>query len=153
MEANSLRGAPAPQRQYFTRFVSISSRWMDNDVYGHINNVVYYSFFDTAVNGLMLEAELLDPKESPVIALVVETQCTYRRSLSFPELIEVGVRVAHLGTTSIRYEIGVFAAGSAERAANGQFVHVYVDAVTRRPALIPPACRSFLDGLRGPSST
>lgn len=153
MEADSPRGAPAPQRQHFTRFVSISSRWMDNDVYGHINNVVYYSFFDTAVNGLMLKAGLLDPKESPVIGLVVETQCTYRRSLSFPELIEVGVRVAHLGTTSIRYEIGVFAAGSADCAANGQFVHVYVDAVTRRPAPIPPACRAFLDGLRSPSST
>ena len=139
---------PAPQRQDFVRFMSISSRWMDNDVYGHINNVHYYSFFDTAVNQLLIEAGLLDPGKSPVMGLVVENQCTYRESLSYPDMIEVGVRVGRVGQSSVRYELGIFRQGAQSCAAHGYFVHVYVDAQTRRPTPIPAACLAFFKTLQ-----
>lgn len=125
---------PQPDnRQAYARFVSLTTRWMDNDVYGHLNNVVYYSLFDTAVNRLLIEAGALDPHAGEVIGLVVETHCNFFESLAFPQQIEAGVRVAHQGRSSVRYEIGLFAAGSALCAARGHFVHVYVDRETRRP--------------------
>ncbi|MFN3860222.1 MAG: acyl-CoA thioesterase [Roseateles sp.] len=125
---------PQPDnRQAYARFVSLTTRWMDNDVYGHLNNVVYYSLFDTAVNRLLIEAGALDPHAGEVIGLVVETHCNFFESLAFPQQIEAGVRVAHQGRSSVRYEIGLFAQGSALCAARGHFVHVYVDRETRRP--------------------
>jgi acyl-CoA thioester hydrolase len=124
--------------------VKITTRWMDNDAYGHVNNVVYYSFFDTAVNETLIRAGLLDVEKSPVFGLVVETGCKFFASLSFPNRIDAGVRVAKLGTSSVRYEIGLFDEASEIAAAEGHFVHVYVDRETRKPHPIPEATRAFL---------
>jgi acyl-CoA thioester hydrolase len=126
----------------------IATRWMDNDVYGHVNNVVYYSFFDTAVNAALIERGLLDPASSEVIGLVAETGCRYHASLSFPEEVTAMLRVAHLGRSSVRYEIGLFGQGEDFAAAEGHFVHVYVDSRTRRPAPLPEVLRGFLETLR-----
>jgi acyl-CoA thioester hydrolase len=115
----------------------MSTRWMDNDAYGHINNVVYYSLFDSAVNGVLIEAGALDLARSEGIGLVVETHCNYFEPLAFPQALEAGVAVARVGSSSIRYEIGVFAAGAASTAARGHFVHVWVDRATRRPVPLP----------------
>jgi acyl-CoA thioester hydrolase len=137
---------PQPRSAY-RHFSSITTRWMDNDAYGHINNVVYYSYFDTVVNRYLIEAGVLDIAHSPVIGLVVETHCNYFASLAFPQTVEAGLRVARLGASSVRYEIGLFAAGEASAAACGHFVHVYVDRATRRPAPLPPALVQTLQGL------
>jgi acyl-CoA thioester hydrolase len=131
-------------REGYAAFQSITTRWMDNDVYGHVNNVVYYSFFDTAVNEMLVRKGLLDFEAGPVIGLVVETGCRYFASLSFPDRVDAGVRVVKLGTSSVRYEVGLFAGDSDSPAAEGHFVHVYVDRVTRRPCPIPDAIRAFL---------
>ena len=125
---------------------------MDNDVYGHVNNVVYYSFFDTAVNAALVEAGVLDPATSEVIGLVVETGCRYAAPLGFPADVDAGIRVARLGTSSVRYEVGLFAAGEVA-AAEGFFVHVYVDRATRRPVTVPAPLRAFLQGLTAGSRT
>ena len=115
----------------------MSTRWMDNDAYGHINNVVYYSLFDSAVNGVLIEAGALDLARSDGIGLVVETHCNYFEPLAFPQPLEAGVAVARVGASSIRYEVGVFAAGAASTAARGHFIHVWVDRVSRRPVPLP----------------
>jgi acyl-CoA thioester hydrolase len=117
---------------------------MDNDVYGHVNNVVYYSFFDTAVNGLLVDAGALDIHAGEVIGLVVETQCNYFAPIAFPQAVTAGVRVAQLGRSSVRYEIGLYAGDDARSAAAGHFVHVYVDRATRRPVPLPEALRAVL---------
>ena len=130
--------AEAAPRSAYRRFVPLTTRWMDNDVYGHLNNVVYYSLFDSAVNGALIEAGALDIERGDVIGLVVETQCCYFSPLAFPQPVEAGLRVARLGSSSITYEVGVFAAGAAQTAARGRFVHVYVDRVSRRPVPLPP---------------
>jgi len=129
----------AEGRAAYRRFTSLTTRWMDNDAYGHINNVVHYSLFDSVVNGWLVEAGLLDIQHGEVIGLVVETHCNYFAPLAFPQAVEAGLRVAHIGGSSVRYEIGLFAAGAALTAARGHFVHVYVDRATRRPAPLPPA--------------
>jgi acyl-CoA thioester hydrolase len=128
---------PHQTRSAYRYLTVISTRWMDNDVYGHVNNVQYYSFFDTAVNGYLIEQKVLDPETSPVIGLVVETQCSYFESLSFPEAVHAGVRVARIGTSSVRYEIGLFRAIGEHAVAQGHFVHVYVARATRRPVALP----------------
>ena len=120
---------------------------MDNDVYGHVNNVVYYSFFDTAVNRYLIEAGALDIHAGAVIGLVVETQCHYFEPLAFPQRIEAGLRVAHRGRSSVRYEVGLFAQGAATSAACGHFIHVYVDRDTRRPTALPAALQAALQPL------
>ena len=137
----------AQPRSAYRHFSSISTRWMDNDVYGHINNVVYYSYFDTVVNRYLIEAGVLDVQRSPVIGLVVETHCNYFTSLAFPQTIEAGLRVATLGSSSVRYEIGLFASGEPHSAAWGHFVHVYVDRETRRPVALPAPLQHALQGL------
>ena len=124
---------PPPTRDGYPHFETISTRWMDNDVYGHVNNVVYYSFFDTAVNRYLIEQGALDPTAGAAIGLVVETHCNYFSPLSFPQPVDAGLRVAHVGRSSVRYEIALFAHGQERAAAAGHFVHVYVDRVTRRP--------------------
>lgn len=134
----------APARSHFPHFSTITTRWMDNDAYGHVNNVVYYSFFDTAVNRYLIEAGALDIQGGEVIGLVVETQCRYFEPLAFPQPVEAGIRVAQLGRSSVRYEVGLFEAGSAQAAAAGHFVHVYVDRATRRPTPLPEALRAAL---------
>ncbi|WP_255500597.1 thioesterase family protein [Caulobacter sp. 17J80-11] len=134
-------------RDGYRQYVTIDTRWMDNDVYGHVNNVVYYSFFDTAVNRWLIEQGVLEPATSPVIGLVVETGCRFAKSLSFPDRVEAGLRVAKIGTSSVRYEVGLFRAGDPEPAAEGHFVHVYVDRETRRPTPVPADMRKVLEGL------
>ncbi len=134
-------------RDAMQRMDCITTRWADNDAYGHINNVVYYAYFDTAVNRWLVENGVLDIARSDVVGLVVETGCRYFRPLSYPEPIEVGFRVAHLGRSSIRYDVAVFGAGHAEAAAQGHFVHVYVDRTTGRPAALPQALRDAATAL------
>ena len=127
---------PKPQalpRSAYPVFRTISTRWMDNDAYGHVNNVVYYSWFDTAVNAYLIEQGVLDIHNGASIGLVVETQCNYFAPLAFPQTVEAGIRVAHQGTSSVRYEVGLFAQGEPMTAARGHFVHVYVDRHSRRP--------------------
>ena len=142
--------APRPQplpRSHYRVFRTIGTRWMDNDVYGHVNNVVYYSWFDTAVNGWLIEQGVLDIHAGGVIGLVIETQCNYFESLAFPQDVHAGLRVAHLGNSSVRYEVGLFAPGSDTAAACGHFVHVYVDRENRRPVPLPVALKQTLETL------
>ncbi|AWN43877.1 acyl-CoA thioesterase [Methylobacterium durans] len=138
---------PAPEtRSAFPRRVVLGTRWGDNDAYGHVNNVVYYAFFDTAVNGCLIEAGLLDIAGSSVIGLVVETGCRYFSGIAFPDRVTAGVRVAHLGRSSVRYEIALFREAEDRAAAQGHFVHVYVDRETRRPVPLPDGMRAVLAG-------
>ena len=134
-------------RGAFVRFVPVTTRWADNDAYGHINNVVYHSFFDTAVNSILIEAGTLEPANSAIIGLVVETRCTFFASLAFPGPVEVGVAVAHLGTSSVRYRLGVFKAGAALAAAQADYTHVYVDRATQQPVALPGDVRALLQRL------
>jgi acyl-CoA thioester hydrolase len=127
--------------------MTLTTRWMDNDAYGHLNNVVYYSLFDTVVNRALIEAGALDIEHGAVIGLVVETHCNYFASITFPQSVDAGLRVTRVGSSSVRYEIGLFAAGAPETAAHGHFIHVYVDRATRRPVPLPPALQSALQGL------
>ena len=120
---------------------------MDNDVYGHVNNVTYYSYFDTAVNEHLIRAAGLDIHAAPAVGLVVETSCRFHKTLSFPDVVDAGLRVAKLGSSSVRYEIGLFRRGDEEPAASGHFVHVWVDRVTRRPTQVPAVVRSALAAL------
>jgi acyl-CoA thioester hydrolase len=130
---------PQPEsRSTFKVFRRIDTRWMDNDVYGHVNNVVYYSWFDTAVNAHLIEQGALDIHHGQTIGLVVETHCNYFAPLAFPQVIEAGIRVAKMGGSSVRYEIGLFAQGEDLCAARGHFVHVYVDHQSRRPVTSLP---------------
>lgn len=138
-------------RDHYRHFQAITTRWMDNDAYGHVNNVVYYSWFDTAVNRYLIEAGALDVQRSPVIGLVIETRCNYFAPLEFPQTVDAGLRVGHVGRSSVRYEVGLFAAGEPLTAAHGHFVHVYVDRVTRRPTDLPPALLAALQPLHLPA--
>ena len=143
-----MSGRPPPSaRAEYRWFTTLATRWMDNDVYGHVNNVVYYAFFDTAVNQVLIEEGALDIARSPVIGLVVETGCRYFRSIAFPERVTAGIRVAHRGTSSVRYEVGLFREDDDTAAAQGHFVHVYVDRATQRPAPLPDVLRAVLEPL------
>ncbi len=131
----------------FAHHLAMTTRWRDNDVYGHVNNVVYYAFFDTIVNQYLIAQGVLDPLNGAVIGLVVETQCQYFSPISFPDRIVAGLRVAHLGASSVRYEIGLFRDDETVAAAQGRFVHVYVDRTTRRPTPLPAPLRAALEPL------
>lgn len=140
---------PSPQnRSSYRAFRSIPTRWADNDMYGHVNNVVYYSWFDTAVNAHLIERGALDIHRGTTVGFVVETQCNYFAPLSFPETVEAGIRVTHAGSSSVRYEVGLFAEGSDTAAAQGHFVHVYVDRDTQRPVKLSAALLAAVDELR-----
>jgi acyl-CoA thioester hydrolase len=132
------------RRASYKTFLAIPTRWMDNDVYGHVNNVTYYSYFDTAVNEHLIRAGGLDIHAAPAIGLVVETSCRFHKALSFPDVVDAGLRVAKLGNSSVRYEIGLFRRGDEEPAATGDFVHVWVDRATRRPIPVPAGVRAAL---------
>lgn len=134
-------------RDRFPHLSTIDTRWMDNDAYGHVNNVVYYSFFDTAVNRWLIAQGVLNVSDSPAIGLVVETGCRFLKSVTFPDIVTAGVRAAHIGTSSVRYEIGLFRNDDQDAAAVGTFVHVYVDRITRRPVPIPAPVRAALQAL------
>ena len=142
--------APAPRTAY-PHFLPIGTRWMDNDVYGHVNNVVYYSYFDTVVNEYLIRAGVLDVEHGQTIGLVVETQCNYFAPLAFPDQVDAGLRVVRLGTSSVRYEVGLFKAGDEAPAAQGHFVHVYVDRATQRPAELPENLQKALERIRARS--
>jgi acyl-CoA thioester hydrolase len=132
------------KRADFRAFRRIPTRWLDNDVYGHVNNVVYYSYFDTAVTGHLVESGVLDYHNAPVFGIVVETKCRFLKELAFPDVVEAGLRIARLGNSSVRYEIGLFREGDAEAAAFGYFIHVYVDRASRRPVRIPDNVRAIM---------
>ena len=137
----------ARPRAHYRHFSAIHTRWEDNDVYGHVNNVVYYSFFDTAVNRYLIEAGALDIHAGAVIGLVVETHCNYYAPLAFPQTVEAGLRVARIGRSSVHYEVGLFGEGETLSAAAGHFVHVYVDRGTRRPVDLPAPLSAALQAL------
>ena len=139
---------PAPEpRTAYRHFHTITTRWLDNDAYGHVNNTVYYSWFDTAVNQYLIEHGVLDVAHGAVIGLVAETQCNYFSAMAFPDLVHVGLRVAGSGSSSVRYEIGIFRNDEPLASAQGHFVHVYVDRDTRRPTALPSPLRDVLSGL------
>jgi len=125
----------------------MSTRWDDNDVYGHVNNVRYFAFFDTAINAWLIREGGLDVERGDVIGVCAESHCAYTAAIAFPDAVEVGLRAAHLGTSSVRYELAVFRDGDEERAAAGWFVHVFVDRATRRPVAIPAPLRAALERL------
>lgn len=137
----------APGRDQYRHFRRLDTRWMDNDVYGHVNNVTYYSYFDTGVNAYLIERGVLDIHAGTTIGLVVETGCRYFASVAFPDTLEVAIRVAHLGNSSVRYEVAIFKQGDAAAAAAGHFTHVYVDRDSRRPAALPADLRAALEAL------
>jgi len=138
----------AEPRHAYPFFTRITTRWSDNDVYGHINNVVYYSFFDTAVNSYLIDRGALDIHGGGVIGLVVETRCNFFAPLQYPYTDEAGVRVGRVGSSSVRYEIGLFEDAAATSAASGHFVHVYVDRSSHRPVPLSPELLAALVPLR-----
>lgn len=141
----SSRRAP-PRRADFRIFEPVETRWADNDAYGHLNNVVHYALFDTAVNRRLVAAGLLDIQTGETIGLVVESGCRFHASVAFPDPLEVGLRVERIGTSSVQYAVALFKIGDPEAAADGVFVHVYVDRQTRRPRPLDPLWRDTLAG-------
>lgn len=140
---------PQITRAEYPHFVTLPTRWMDNDVYGHINNALYYAFFDTAINQYLIAEGGLDIIGGNVIAFAAESQCRYIQALAFPEVLEVGLRVGKLGNSSVRYELAIFRQGETLAAAAGYFVHVFVNRQTRRPAPMPERIRAALARLKG----
>jgi acyl-CoA thioester hydrolase len=136
------------RREEFRVLRTITTRWMDNDQYGHVNNVVYYSYFDTAVNGYLIEASGCDVRELPEIGIVAETSCRFLSELSFPDVVHAGLALERLGNTSVVYRIGLFRNQESEPSAIGRFVHVYVDSANRRPVPIPRQVRAALEALQ-----
>jgi acyl-CoA thioester hydrolase len=143
------RETKSETRAGYRQFYCIPTRWMDNDVYGHLNNVVYYAYFDTVINRYLIEEGGLDLASGETIGLCVESHCAYTRPIAFPDAIDAGLRVDHLGRLSVRYEIGIFARDEQEVSAHGWFVHVFVDRATRRPSPLPETFRAAL-GRLGP---
>ena len=137
-------------RTAFARFVGMTTRWRDNDVYGHLNNVAYYELFDTAVNQILIEAGLLDPGSSPIIGFVAESNCRFFSSLSYPDRIEIGVKVERLGRASVRYALAAFKEGAPVASAQGRYTHVYVDRASGKPAPIPEGHRRLMRALAVP---
>ncbi len=133
-----------PDRADYPHLLVIPTRWIDNDLYGHVNNVVYYSYFDTVINRYLIDAGGLDPQAGTVVGMAVETGCRFHRSLAFPDLVQAGLRVGHLGRSSVRYEVGIFRDGEPAACADGHFVHVFVERATQRPVPIPEPIRNAL---------
>jgi len=146
--ANDTKREPPPDRSPFAVFVPMTTRWRDNDPYGHLNNVVYYELFDAAVNQLLIERGLLDPATSAVVGLVVESRCRFFSALAFPDRLEVGLAVEALGRSSVSYRLAVFKAGAATAAADGRYTHVYVERASGRPVAIPEPHRRAMQQWR-----
>lgn len=138
---------PLATRRDYPHFLTIPTRWMDNDIYGHVNNVVYYSYFDTVINDYLIAEGGLNIQEGTVIGVCAESACRYAAAFAFPEKVEAGLRVGHLGRRSVRYEIGLFKAGREEAAAEGHFVHVFVERAAMSPVEIPAGIRAALERL------
>lgn len=136
--------ATIKQREHYTFFLPIQTRWADNDLYGHVNNVTYYSYFDTAANALLIQEADFDPKYSPMIGLVVSSNCQFNQELSYPEIIEVGVAIESMGNSSLSYDLAIFKRNSDTAAAQGNFVHVFVDRETRKSTPISVEMRDAL---------
>ncbi|WP_339352352.1 thioesterase family protein [Acinetobacter beijerinckii] len=132
-------------RDQFKFFLPIQTRWADNDIYGHVNNVTYYSYFDTAANSLLIQKTHFDIHQSEIIGLVVDSACSFLQELSFPEIVEVGVAIGKIGNSSLRYELAIFKQGQATAAAQGHFVHVFVDRENRKSTTIPNEMRKILE--------
>jgi acyl-CoA thioester hydrolase len=142
---------PSPQpeeRSNYRHFHVLPTRWMDNDIYGHVNNVLYYAYFDTVVNAFLIAEGGLDIQAGPVIGLCVESHCRYLAPVAFPEVLEGGLRVSQLGRSSVCYELAIFRMGAVKASAQGRFVHVFVDRATRQPVELPAALRRSLELLR-----
>ena len=139
-------------RDDYAHFLPITTRWMDNDAYQHVNNVTYYSYFDTVVNEFLIRSGELDIAASPHVNLVVETHCQFFRPLAFPDLVHAGLRIGHIGRTSVRYEVGIFRNDEATACAQGHFVHVHCDRATSAPQPIPASMRGALERLRHPAA-
>jgi acyl-CoA thioester hydrolase len=139
---------PPLTRAAFSYFTELPTRWADNDIYGHVNNVVYYSYFDTAIASLLINEGGLDPWTSDVIGIAAENGCRFHSSLAYPDLVTAGVGTAHLGSSSVRYRIGIFRNDETVAAADGHFVHVFVDRASQRPTAIPPGIRAVLERYR-----
>ena len=131
-------------RQRYPHFLAIPTRWMDNDVYGHLNNVVYYSYFDTVINEYLIRQGNLDIAKGEIIGVCAESTCRFHDELTFPEMVDAGLRVGKLGNTSVRYEIGLFRQGEDKPAATGHFVHVFINRQTRTPEPVPDEIREAL---------
>lgn len=136
------------KREDFAHFMPLATRWMDNDVYGHVNNVQYYSYFDTAVNHYLITTGWLDIHNGDTVGLVVETRCTYHASIAFPDKLDIGLRVDRIGNSSVRYALGIFLEGEPLATAEGYFVHVYVERSSNRPVSLPQSLRDVLAPLR-----
>ena len=147
LKAKAAGAEAAGQRRDYAHFLSIPTRWMDNDIYGHVNNVVYYSYFDTVINEYLIRAGGLDIHDGAVVGVCAESACRFKASLCFPEVIEAGLRIGHLGKSSVRYEIGLFKAGLETAAAEGHFVHVFVERETMSSVPIPDPIRAALEPL------
>ena len=132
-------------RADYPHFLDVQTRWADNDLYGHVNNVTYYSYFDTVVNYFLIEKGGLDIHNASVIGVVVESHCNYMRSVAYPDLVRCGLRVGHLGNSSVRYEVGIFKNDEADASAAGHFIHVFVDRQTNKPAGIPKRIRDAFE--------
>ncbi len=139
---------PAADRADYPHFLAIPTRWMDNDIYGHDNNVLYYSYFDTVINEYLVREGGLDIHDGEVVGVCAESHCNFRDSFAFPETVEAGLKVGHLGRRAVRYEIGLFKAGAETPAAEGHFVHVFVDRATMSPVAIPEPIRAALERLK-----
>jgi acyl-CoA thioester hydrolase len=139
--------AVIPRRSDFKVLLPMQTRWMDNDQYGHVNNVAYYSYFDSAVNGYLMQATETDTRALPAIGIVAETSCKFLREISFPDTLQIGLRLEKLGNSSVIYQLAVFRGEDADPAAIGRFVHVYVDENSRRPIAIPTIIRTALEKL------
>ncbi len=136
--------APIGRRADYKHYLPIQTRWMDNDLFGHVNNVVYYAYFDTLLNRYLIDEGGFDMHEAPVVPVAVETLCRFHRSFAYPETIDAGLRIGKLGTSSVRYEIGLFAQGEDAARAEGYFVHVFVDRQSQRPTAVPEGIRAAL---------
>jgi len=144
---SDIKRAPRPTRADFRHFAPVETRWLDNDVYGHVNNVVYYAYFDSAVNRYLISEGRLDIHAAPVIGVVVESGCKYHASFAYPDAIDAGLAIGHLGRSSVRYELALFAPGEDVARVEGWFVHVFVDRETRRPAAMPADVRRAYERL------
>ncbi|MCC7016444.1 MAG: acyl-CoA thioesterase [Rhodospirillales bacterium] len=141
-------GGAAETRARYRHFMPLQTRWADNDIYGHVNNVTYYAYFDTVINCYLIERGGLDISGGDVVGFAVETMCHFLKPLAYPDALEAGLRVGHLGKSSVRYEVGIFREGESEAAAAGHFVHVFVDRDTSRPVPMPPRIRRALERIR-----
>ena len=142
-----MQRTPPTGRGDFGFFTEIATRWMDNDIYGHVNNVVYYSYFDTVIAHWLMREGGLDPWQASVVGMAVDTGCRFHRSLAFPDIVHAGLRIGRLGNSSVRYEIGIFRNDEETSCAEGHFVHVFVDRATQRPVPIPATIRAALQRL------